>query len=298
MSLTGIILVLISATLHVGWNFLIRSSSNPRVFPLIRGVAIIGMSAVFLWRLPLHQIPSTVWFYVSLSGFVHALYVLSLSTAYVKGDISYVYPIARSAPAFVPVAGFFIFGEAVSLQGGVGIFVVVLCIFLLQLGGGSAGDSTRLFAFIRRRESLWAFAALATVVTYSLIDKAGMIAFAHVKTLPSFLHGVIFFMLEASLSNLIYWGYMASRRELGDRVLWKREWLRGILAALATMFSYSLILHVMKTEHLGYIVTLRQCSVLIAVLVGWLILKEKQGLFRLIIAGAMLIGFFLVATAK
>jgi uncharacterized membrane protein len=64
------------------------------------------------------------------------------------------------------------------------------------------------------------------------------------------------------------------------------------------MFSYSLILHVMKTEHLGYIVTLRQSSVLIAVLVGWLILKEKQGLSRLLIAGAMLAGFFLVATAK
>jgi uncharacterized membrane protein len=239
-----------------------------------------------------------VWFYVLVSGFVHALYVLSLSTAYVKGDISYVYPIARSAPAFVPIAGFFIFGETVSLQGGVGILVVVLCIFLLQLGGGDAADSKHLFAFIRRRESLWAFAALATVVTYSLIDKAGMIAFAHVKNLPSSLQGPTFFMLEASLSNLIYWGYMASRREFGDRHVWKREWFRGILAALATMFSYSLILHVMKTEHLGYIVTLRQSSVLIAVMVGWLILKEKRGLSRLFIAGAMLIGFFLVATAK
>jgi hypothetical protein len=33
-------------------------------------------------------------------------------------------------------------------------------------------------------------------------------------------------------------------------------------------------------------------------MVGWLILKEKQGFSRLFIAGAMLIGFFLVATAK
>jgi uncharacterized membrane protein len=298
MSPTGVILVLVSATLHVSWNFLIRSSSNPRVFPLIRGTAIIGMSAIFLARMPLHEIPSCVWSYVLLSGFVHALYVLSLSTAYVKGDISYVYPIARSAPAFVPIAGFFIFGESISLQGGVGISVVVLCIFLLQVGGGDGEESKHILAFIRQRESLWAFAALATVVAYSLIDKAGMVAFGQVENLPSYLHGPTFFMLEASLSNLIYWGYMASRREVGDRHVWKREWFQGILAALATMFSYSLILHVMKTEHLGYIVTLRQSSVLIAVLVGWLILKEKQGLSRLLIAGAMLAGFFLVATAK
>lgn len=298
MSLTSIILVLLSASLHVGWNFLISSSSNPRVFPLIRGTAILGMSAIFLSRMPLHEIPSPVWFYVLLSGFVHALYVLSLSTAYVKGDISYVYPIARSAPAFVPIAGFFIFGETVSLQGGVGILVVVLCLFLLQLRGGDAKDSKHLFAFVRQRESVWAFAALATVVAYSLIDKAGMVAFSHVNKLRSSLHGPTYFLLEASLSNLIYGVYMASRREFGDRHVWKREWFRGILAAFATMSSYSLILHVMKTEHLGYIVTLRQSSVLIAVLVGWLVLREKQGLSRLLIAGAMLVGFFLVAMAK
>jgi uncharacterized membrane protein len=298
MSLTGIILVLVSATLHVGWNFLIRSSSNPRVFPLIRGTAIIGMSAIFLARMPLHEIPSIAWFYVLLSGFVHALYVLSLSTAYVKGDISYVYPIARSAPAFVPVAAFIIFGETISLRGGVGISLVVLCIFLLQLGGGNTTESRHIFAFIKQRDSLWAFATLATVVAYSLIDKAGMVHFAQVIEMPSYLHGPTFFLLEASLSNLIYGGYMASRREFGDRHIWRREWFQGILAALATMSSYSLILHVMKTENLGYIVTLRQSSILIAVLVGWLVLREKQGLSRLLIAGAMLAGFFLVATAK
>ena len=298
MSLTGIILVLVSATLHVGWNFLIRSSSNPRVFPLIRGTAIIGMSAIFLARMPLHEIPSIAWFYVLLSGFVHALYVLSLSTAYVKGDISYVYPIARSAPAFVPVAAFIIFGETISLRGGVGISLVVLCIFLLQLGGGNTTESRHIFTFIRQRDSLWAFAALATVVAYSLIDKAGMFHLAQVEEMPSYLHGPTYFLLEASLSNLIYGGYMASRREFGDRHIWRREWFQGILAALATMSSYSLILHVMKTENLGYIVTLRQSSILIAVLVGWLVLREKQGLSRLLIAGAMLAGFFLVAMAN
>jgi uncharacterized membrane protein len=297
MPFSAIILILLSATLHVGWNFLIRSSSNPRVFSLIRGSAIFVMSATFLSRIPLFVIPQTVWFYALVSGVVHALYVLSLSTAYVRGDISYVYPIARSAPAFVPVIGFFVFGETVSLQGAIGILVVVLCILLLQLREGIAEESKQLLAFIRKRESLWAFATLATVVAYSLIDKAGMVAFGEVREIRSSLHGPTYFMLEASLSNLIYWGYMAGRHELGGVLIWKREWFRGILAALATMFSYSLILHVMKTEHLGYIVTLRQASVLIAVLAGWIILKERHGLLRLAVSTALVAGLFLVAAA-
>jgi len=39
---------------------------------------------------------------------------------------------------------------------------------------------------------------------------------------------------------------------------------------LGTMASYSLILYVMCSENVSYIVTLRQASVFLAVLVGWL----------------------------
>jgi uncharacterized membrane protein len=251
-----------------------------------------------LFRVSLDVLPGRVWVFVAFSGFVHALYIISISRAYVRGDLSYVYPIARSAPAFVPIASFIIFGERISLQGAIGIIIVVICVFLLQFREKIVEESKHLFTFVRQRESLWAFATMATVVIYTLIDKAGMTALSQVERIRPSLQGLLFFFLQASLSNMIYWGYMGVRRQVGNVFIWKREWLRAILAALATIGSYSLILHVMKTEILGYIVTLRQTSVLIAVLVGWIIFEEKYGRLRLTVATVMFIGLFLVATAK
>ena len=68
-------------------------------------------------------------------------------------------------------------------------------------------------------------------------------------------------------------------------------------AAIGTMASYSLILHVMQTEIVSYIVTLRQSSVLMAIVIGSIALKEPYGRHRFIAAIGMLLGFYLVATA-
>ena len=119
-----------------------------------------------------------------------------------------------------------------------------------------------------------------------------------VETIDRHWHGPIYFLLYCSLANIVYWGYMGYSREYSDITVWKREWKKGILAAAATMLSYSLILHVMKTEHLSYIITLRESSVLMAVLLGWIVLKEERGAFRLVAAGILFVGLFIVAVSK
>jgi len=78
----------------------------------------------------------------------------------------------------------------------------------------------------------------------------------------------------------------------------KKEWFQSLIAAIGTLISYSLILHVMQTETVSYIVTLRQCSILIAILAGWIFFKEKYGGYRLVVSALLLAGLFLVATAE
>jgi len=298
MSLTAVFIILISAAIHVGWNYLTISSANPRVFSLIKGAAVIGISAIFLLGIPLHAIPANVWLCVFLSGVVHALYILALSTAYETGDISYVYPIARSAPAFVPVAAFFVLGERIAIKGGIGIAMVVMCIFVLQLRGKNVKELVNILTFVRKKDNFWAFVTLATVIAYSIIDKIGMVGMTQIKAISPNFQALTYFFLAASLCFIIYCGYMCVNRKFADAVVWKREWPWAILAAAAFILSYTLILHVMKTQHISYIVTLRQSSVLIAVLIGWIVFKEKYGIVRLIVSAIMLTGLFLVATSK
>ena len=90
---------------------------------------------------------------------------------------------------------------------------------------------------------------------------------------------------------------MAATRKLQLKAVWTGQWRQIIMAAVGTMASYSLILHVMQSNPVSYIVSLRQSSVLLAVLVGWIQLKEPYGIYRLVTSGAMLVGFYLVSTA-
>jgi drug/metabolite transporter (DMT)-like permease len=282
----------------VWWNYLTKSSQSPKNFSLLKGTVLMGVAVGAIVTVPMREVPIDVWAYVCASGVVHMLYILSLSSAYETGDISYVYPIARSAPAFVPLAAFVGLGETISLQGGIGILIVVVAIFVLQMRGHASREFRQLWASLRRRDSRWAFATLGTVVTYTIIDKAGMVSFSRIEAISAPLQGPFYFLMESALCYLLFWLYMQLRTGLLLGSVWRQEWPKAVAAALGTMASYSLILYVMRSENVSYIVALRQSSVFLAVLVGWLALKEEYGKARISASAAMIVGFYLVTTAR
>jgi uncharacterized membrane protein len=297
MSSETIILVLLSAAIHVGWNLLTKSSASPKTFTLLMGIVTICFFAVATPFIPFASIPPNVWVYLVLSGAIHALYFTALSNAYETGDISFVYPIERSSTAFVPIAAFFMLGERISFRGITGIVIVVICLFLIHIRGKAGTELKALWHSMKRRDSIWAFVTLGTVVSYTMVDKAGMVALSQANEIASEMRGPIYFLIDMALCFLIYWVYVWRGTKQAIARVSKYEWLRAVVAATGIMVSYSLILHVMQTEIVSYIVTLRQSSVLIAVLAGSLVLKEPFGRLRIIIAFIMLCGFFLVATA-
>ncbi len=244
----------------------------------------------------LAEIPIDIWILIGLSGMIHFVYILGLSSAYEQGDISYVYPIVRSAPAFVPLIAYFIFAERISLRGGVGIAIVVFSVSTLLLWG-KIGKGKTVFSVIFRKENAWAFITLGTVVGYSIVDKAGMMSMRSVKELPDGMHAVVYFLLETSVCYVLYWSFMMRKRGIIQWSVFKKEWVRIALAAVGTMTSYGLILHVMKSENLSYIVTLRQTSILFAVVIGWFYFRESHFKIRLLISLLMILGLYLTATA-
>ncbi|MGD2270764.1 MAG: EamA family transporter [Desulfobacterales bacterium] len=296
MSAEAIILVFLSASIHIGWNTLTKSSPQPKTFSLVKGSLLVLVTFFLLPVLPLPWIPANIWKYIILSGLIHGVYILSLSSAYETGDISFVYPIARSAPAFVPFAAYFFLKEQLSRRGIAGIALVVICIFLMQFRGEEK-ICRKLWSSVRKRDFAWAILTLLSVVSYTIVDKAAMMEFKEVTAIKTGYQGLLFFMLENILCYFIFWVYLACRREIKIMSVLKREWFKIILAAAGTISSYSLILHVMQTEEISYIVTLRQSSVLMAVIVGVIFFNEKYGKERFTIAVAMIFGFFLVSIA-
>ena len=292
----SIAFVLLSAFFHALWNYYGKASRSPQLFFLWIGIFTMGV-AVLAFALQLPIAPRSVWGYIAASGVIHFFYWVCLSRAYMSGEISYVYPIARSAPGFIPFFAFLFLDERLSVQGLIGIFFIVFSIYLLQQRAGGL-TFKELLRYLRRPASVWAFATLGTVVAYSLIDKAGMAKFYAHSTQQHPWQPVTYFLTESVITMILYGGYIllfSSLQEVAD--IGRREWKKIIVTGLLCMLSYMLILYVYMTESVSYVVALRQSSVIFAVLLGGYLLKESQTKLRFAAAVVMVIGVLLISTA-
>ena len=131
MELQAILLLALAALIHSTWNLLSKQSLDKQAFLWLALVTSIVLFAVpfFLLYTP---IPSAGWFYIAISGGLEAVYYLLLGSAYQRGDLSLVYPLARgSAPLFATLFAALFLGELILPGGVVGIVLIVLGIYTL-----------------------------------------------------------------------------------------------------------------------------------------------------------------------
>lgn len=295
MSLSNIGLILLSCLFHALWNILTQSSRNSNYLSGLKGVLILGVSVPALAVLDLQGIRDELWVWIILSGILHGVYLLSLSKAYNTQDISYVYPIARSAPVFVPLFAWLLLAERLSVSSLAAIVLIIVAVYIIHFDGHLIRGFRNLWDAILHKDLRWAFITLALVVAYSLVDKRGMELFILLRPEQAVENGFTFFFLEGligfSLCNVyLFWAYPKQ-----DIVaVWKEEWGRGVIAALATVGSYGLICVVLQYENVSQVVAIRQTSVLMVVLWGIIKLREPFGSQRLMAAGLIVFGVALM----
>ena len=294
MALTSIALILLSAFCHALWNFYGKSSRDTRILFFWCGFYTLTIACVaFSIKRP--EIPTPVWAYIIGSALVHLLYKLSLTHAYTVGEISFVYPIARAAPAFLPLFAFLFLRERVSVQGLIGILCVMVSMLLYQQREARI-QFKAFFRFLREPDALWAYATLASVIGYSLIDKQGMSEFHRYSTDIPLWRAVIYYLMENSISQTLY-GLICLVQFPHRRIIQigRTEWKRALAVVGLSLTSYSLILYILMTEKVSYVTAVRQCSVIFVVLLGGYALKETYTKRRFIAAVVMVLGIFLIA---
>ena len=297
MSLFNIGLVLFSSFLHSCWNILTQTSKNSQYFSGIKGVWVMVMALIAFCYFGIPPLNSEIMFWGILSGILHGVYILCLSRAYTTADISYVYPIARSAPVFVPVFAWLLLDEHLSISTFLAIGFILIAIYILHFDGKLLRGFKNLIEAMAHQDLRWAFYTLAMVISYSLVDKQGMDSFlSHLPDQP-FANGATFFFIEGVIGFTLCNIYIFTKHP-AKYILqtWREEWHKALLAGVATLGSYGLICVVLQFEALSAIVSLRQVSVLMVVYWGCWKLKEPFGFQRLMAGGMILIGIFLIGS--
>ena len=290
-------LVLVSALLHAWWSVSIKGSGDPLVFNALQVVAPLAATALLIPLVDLGGVPPLAWACLAATILCHTGYFWWMSRAYEHGELTLVYPIARSTPAFLPLIAVPLLGERLTAGGALGIAIVVAGMWLVQAGSvlepGKGGLRWQAFAEPAVR---YALLTLAATVGYSLLDKRAMVELAAHPWTSVVPRALAWNLLLWSASGCLFAVLVARRR--GTRALLDaaRTRLAGpTLAALVSLTSYTLVLEALASAPASYVVAVRQASVLFALLLGVLRLRERPGRPRILGAAATVVGVALIA---
>ena len=315
-----IALVVLSALLHAIWSASIKGSASPLGFNLLQLVPTLAAACVLPFFVSAAEIPTKVWAIVAGTGICHGFYFYWLARCLELGELSVVYPIARSAPAFLPLVAIPLLGESISLQGGLGIAVVVAGMIAIQVDGvaSSLRAKTKLEAgpehearFPRSEPTAggaftnlapgvgYAFATLAASVGYSLCDKAAMASLNAAPWSAPVPQAVVYYVLLSFAGGAVFTPLALRRVKLGELAALTRSELRpALVASLVSFAGYGLILQALRTAPVSYVVATRQTSVLFAIAIGAVRWREQPSRLRLVGALATITGVALVAQSR
>jgi len=297
VSLVAFALVLVSALLHAWWSVSIKGSGDPLVFNALQVVAPLAATAAILPLVELGEVPPLAWACLAATTLCHTGYFWWMSRAYEHGELTLVYPIARSTPAFLPLIAVPLLGERVTAGGALGIATVVAGMWLVQAGAalqpGKGGLRWQAFAEPAAR---YALLTLATTVGYTLLDKRAMVEIAAHPWTSAVPRALVWNLLLWSASGSLFAVLVARRRGARTLLAAARTKLAGpTRAALVSLAGYTLVLEALATAPASYVVAVRQSSVLFALLLGVLHLRERPGRPRILGAAATVIGVVLIA---
>lgn len=277
MSLSLLGLVLLAAVCHAGWNLATRQQQgNLCVLWLGGGIATILFTPFAALRAwvgldPWATTPAALTC-MGLTGLIHAVYFVLLGRAYERGEISFVYPIARgSGIGLTAWLAFGLLGESLSGTGILGIAIVSSGVLLLAVPAWMRGRSHGLGL---------ALAVGATIPLYSIVDKIGT------HLVPP----VIYIWAMSLITTLVLAPWMLRHGPAPVLAVWRRGWRAICGIGMGAMLTYLLILYAFSLGPVGYVVAARESSVVIGAAAGVLWLGEHLDRWKVAGVSAITLG--------
>jgi len=280
MPTKALLLILLSAVMHAGWNLILKTTRYKLAFNVfMHGSAITIFSIYWIVRHGAIPLPQGEVLSLTLAGgFFFSLYHACLTASYERIDVSLAYPLTTSGPLYIPLWAYIFLGERLSPAGMAGIVVVFLGAYILQMREISW---TGLSFPLRNLRAPGVMLAVSAGVFYSvgaITDKRGVMV-ADVFLYTYYLDIVLFLFL---LGNVLL---TSEKLHFAEEI--RRHWPRGLLAGLVLFASFITYRIGLQMAKVSYATSVRQTSAIVGVLGGIVLFGERFGRIRLI--GAALI---------
>jgi drug/metabolite transporter (DMT)-like permease len=282
----AIVLALVAAAMHGTWNVLVKVSGDPTdtlTRATMAGAVLMTPPAFVAWLIdgrPGLSIEAAGL--AAISALLELMYIFLLSTAYRRGEVSVVYPIARgSAPLLAVLIGLGLLGERLAAPQllGVGLLLAgILAVTLPQTSG---------------RATLPALATGVAIAAYTAIDRVG------VRLAAPWLYGWLLIVLLAMGLVVTRWvraGLARKAVEVGRKPPPGVTWRQAIVVGVFMWVAYLLVLVALSIAPLSVVAPVRETAVVAVAVWGVWRLRERQAAaLKLTGAVATLLGVALLA---
>ena len=275
------LLVLLSSSLHVLWNTLVKQSEDKPSFALLTTLAAtVALLPVFILSRLVEPGPLAppIWGWAALSGLFEALYVVLLFGAYGKADLSVVYPLSRGvAPLVTMILGGKLLGDWVSPLQGMAVLTIVA-----GVAGVSLSSRDPVKSGLGGSGILFSIGTGGMIAGYHLVDRRAMSLTAP----PNPLEYLFLVQLFMSAFVTLWFGLCLrqGRELLGE---WTTNRLGVLIVGICIPAAYFLIVLALRRGNVTYVTAGRNIGIVLSTLVGLIFLKERVGSGRLV--GSLLI---------
>lgn len=283
-------LILLSAFFHVTWNFLLKRGGNQEAFAwgiVVSGsVMFVPLAVVLFW---LYPIDPPGYLFVLASTAFQSFYFVMLGRAYSRGDLSLVYPVARGiAPMLIPVLAVPLLGETIAPLAVPGFVLIVAGLYVVSWWGRLRQILAEPTKFLLDGGVGYAVLAGLAIVGYSLVDKRGV----------EYAQPFLYMYLQTIGGALFLAPYIIRRHGLAAvREEWRSNAWPILAAGVLVFVAYGLALTAFSLAQVSYMAPARESGVVMGVLLGVLVLKERFGKGRLLGSGLIVGGLALIAVA-
>jgi drug/metabolite transporter (DMT)-like permease len=277
-------LVLTAALCHAIWNLVLKKAGNSS----LGFVGLLASIETLVW-LPIAFFASDLAAILTPAGLIailisavlHIAYFWLLTGAYGQSDLGVAYPIARATGPFL--SGLFaivVLLERPRPEEWFGACAIIVGSLLIGFSQGRQLSRADWWRGMRL-----ALLCGATIAAYTVWDQQAVKHWG----LPvlAFYWG----QLVVRAAICMPWVIKDSKRLRSDLA---QQWRSLLLIAVFSPLAYQLVLKAMTLAPLSLVAPLRETSILFAILLGSLFLKERNTGRRLLGAGCMVLGLALI----
>jgi len=283
MPTSALLLILLSAAMHAGWNLILKTTRNKLAFNVFMHASAIAIFSVY-WLLRYGAIPPPAGPVLPLAlagGFFFAIYHACLTASYERVDVSLAYPLTTTGPLYIPLWATIFLDERLSLLGMTGILVVFLGAYIIQMREISWVGLSLPLRNIRLPGVLLAISAGVFYSVGAIVDKRG-VTVADVFVYTYYLDIALFLFL---LGNVLLTN---SRDRFLEEI--RTHWPRGVAAGFILFLSFTTYRVGLQAAKVSYATSVRQVSAIAGVVGGILLFRERFGRIRLIGASLIAMG--------